>query len=104
MINGTPTVGEVYRIELGPAGFGAITTSPTNFDYTAVSGDTALSVAAALAALVDAASAYSAETYDIGWGGGANMVRITGALTPPTSGAEWSVRAFVLRAITVTTT
>jgi len=103
---GTPVAGEVYRIELGPvaAGSGAITSTPTNYDYTAVGGDTAVSVAAALAPLVDAASDYAAAVSDRALGGAVDTVRITGALTPPTSGAEWSVRAFVLRAITVTTT
>lgn len=102
-IYGTPQTGEVYRIELGPTtALYAITTSPTNYDYTALPGDDAVAVAAGLAAVVDAATDYLAATSDRGIGGDLNTVRITGAIVAPFAGAFWSVRAFIQRAITTT--
>lgn len=102
-IYGTPQTGEVYRIELGPTtALYAITTSPTNYDYTALPGETAEDVAAGLAAVVDAATDYLAATSDRGIGGDLNTVRITGAIVAPFAGAFWSVRAFIQRAITTT--
>lgn len=102
-IYGTPQTGEVYGIELGPTtALYAITTSPTNYDYTALPGDDAEAVAAGLAAVVDAATDYLAATSDRGIGGDLNTVRITGAIVAPFAGAFWSVRAFIQRAITTT--
>lgn len=102
-IYGTPAAGEVYRVELGPASFiNQVTSTPTNYDYTALSGDAPADVATGLAALITAATEYDAATTDRGLGGAANTVRITGAYSVPTAGALWSVRAFILRAITTT--
>ena len=102
-IYGAPQAGEVYRVELGPAGWPyEVTTSPTNYDYTALSGDTAEDVATGLAAAVDAATDYLAATTDRGLGGDVNTVRITGAIVAPFVGSAWSVRAFIQRAITTT--
>lgn len=100
-IYGTPQTGEVYRVELGPNSFPyQVTATPTNYDYTAIGGDTAASVASGLATVVDAAANYLAAATDRGLGGAANTTRITGALTVPTAGGMWSVRAFIQRAIT----
>lgn len=102
-IYGTPQTGEVYRVELGPTtALYAITTSPTNYDYTALPGETAEDIATGLAAVVDAATDYLAATSDRGIGGDVNTVRITGAIVAPFTGAFWSVRAFIQRAITTT--
>jgi hypothetical protein len=102
-IYGTPVAGEVYRIELGPTTFfWQLTSTPTNYDYTAVGGDTAASVAAGLAALIDPATYYLAAASDRGLGGASNTVRITGATTVPFVNGLWSVRAFIQRAIFAT--
>lgn len=102
-IYGTPAAGEVYRVELGPGTFfWQVTSSPTNYDYTALPGDDAEDVAAGLAALIDPATDYLAAVSDRGLGGASNAVRITGAVTIPTAGAIWSVRAFIQRAIFAT--
>lgn len=87
---GTVTAGEVFRLTLGG----------TDFSHTAIGGDTPASVAAALAALVDASPSFAAAATDRGFGATADTVRVTGG----TAGVPFTYAQTIVRAITATIT